>query len=91
MLYCASAAVLFMCRLRCGSQYAKFTNSTCRCIQGCQSVVLGGAQDPMKATLSVNFAYTFNCEQTWTPCPVLLRVFSTAWSALARRLLDGGT
>ena len=36
-------------------------------MQGCQSVVLGGAKDPMKATLTVNFAYTFNCERLCAP------------------------
>jgi len=29
-------------------------------VQGCQSVVLGGAADPMKAKLTLNFAYSFN-------------------------------
>jgi len=32
------------------------------CVQGCQSVVLGGAADPMKAKLTLNFAYSFNSE-----------------------------
>ena len=38
------------------------------CVQGCQSVVLGGAADPMKAKLILNFAYSFNSE-CW-PLPI---------------------